>query len=116
MTSGGGIVIDTSINLTTIIAVVVWLVTIAIAWTKLGGRMDMLEFRIANIEEAIKKIADVFERQSTNEKQLLVLQEQQATSAREISLMYSTIEQLRKGEGWITGPRRGNLEGEYTRP
>lgn len=113
--AGNVVSLDLSINLTTIIGIVVWLVTLAIAWTKFGGRIDMLELRVTNIEKALEKIATVLTLQHTNEKTLVVMTEQLAALQKEQSTLHEVVESLRRGEGYITGPRRGNVEGEYTR-
>lgn len=117
MPAGGvNAAVDLSINLTTIIAIIVWLVTVAVAWAKFGGRLDMLEFRVTRMEEALSRIATVLEKQNTNERQLVVFGEQLAAVQKEHSTLYDVVEALRRGDGWITGPRRANLDGEYSRP
>ena len=118
MTSAGGasVAVDLSINLTTIIAIVVWLVTVAVAWAKFGGRLDMLEFRVTRMEEALSRIASVLEKQNMNERQLIIIGEQVATVQKDHATLHEVVEALRRGDGYITGPRRANLDGEYSRP
>lgn len=111
----GGVAFDFTINLTTIIGVIVWLVTLAVAWTKFGGRMDMLELRVSNVEKALDKIATAIGLFGSNEKSLIVMQEQITTIQRDLSTLHETVERLRVGEGFIAGPRRGNVQGEYSR-
>ena len=111
----GPVAFDFTINLTTILGVVVWLVTLAIAWTKFGGRLDLLELRVSNVEKALDKIATALTLFGTNEKTLVLLQEQLSTLQRDLSTLHETVERLRVGEGFISGPRRGNVQGEYSR-
>lgn len=108
----GAVNFDFTINLTTIIGVVVWLVTLGIAWAKFGGRMDILELRVSSVEKTLDKIADVLVTFQTNEKTLVVIEEQITNLQRQQTLLHDTVEQLRKGDGWITG-RRSGIEGEY---
>lgn len=106
---------DMSINLTTIMGIVVWLITLAVAWTKFGGRMDMLELRIGNVEKAIESIAETLKALNENKTQMALVQQTLTSLQREHSTLYETVESLRRGEGFITGPRRGNIQGEYSR-
>jgi len=115
MTGVGGPQFDFTINLTTILGIIVWLVTLAIAWSKFGGRIDMLEFRVTNIEKAVEKIATTLVLLQSNEKQIIVMSEHVASIQKEFATLHATVEQLRRGEGYVTGPRRGNIEGEYSR-
>jgi hypothetical protein len=113
--NGGGIVIDTTINLPVVVGVLVWLATIVIAWTKFGGRIDIIELRVSHMEKTLEAIAKTLELFQSNEKTLVTIQLQLATIQSSHATLNSTVEDLRRGEGWITGPRRGNLEGEYKR-
>lgn len=105
--------LDLSINLTTIIGVIIWLVTLAIAWTKFGGRIDMLELRVGNIEKAMEKIADTLAMFHNNEKLLILMEQQMATIQKQHASLNDTVEALRRGDGWITKPRRDDVNGEY---
>lgn len=107
------IVFDFTINLTTIIGVAVWIITMAIAWTKFGGRMDLLELRVSHVESAMEKIATALEMLAGSEKSLVLIHEQISTLQRDLSTLHATVEQMRVGEGFISGPRRGNMQGEY---
>lgn len=104
---------DMSINLTTIIGIAVWLVTLAVAWTKFGGRIDMIELRVKNVEDAIRTIAETLAMFNKNETQLALIQQTLATLQKDHVMLHETVELLRRGEGFITGPRRGNIEGAY---
>lgn len=109
------VVFDFTVNLTTILGVIVWLITLAIAWTKFGGRMDLLELRVTNVEKALDKIATALTLFGTNEKALVMIQEQISTLQRDQATLHETVERLRVGEGFIAGPRRGSVQGEYSR-
>jgi len=113
--TGSGVVIDTTINLPVVFGVIVWLVTIIVAWTKFGGRIDIIELRVSHMEKTLETIANTLELFQSNEKTLMTIQLQLASMQKDHSVLYETVEQLRRGDGWITGPRRGNMEGEYKR-
>lgn len=104
-------------NLITIsFGTIIWIITLAVAWTKFGGRMDMLEFRVKLVEDTLEKIATVLEKFTANEKEMALLKQEVAALQVEYSTLHSTVEGLRRGEGFIQGPRRGNIDGEHTRP
>lgn len=107
--------LDLSINLTTIIGIVVWIVTLAIAWSKFGNRIDMLELRVQNVEKAIASIAETLASFNKNETQLALMQQSITAIQAQQATLHETVELMRRGEGFITGPRRGNLQGEYSR-
>ena len=68
---------DLSINagnlITILFGAIIWVVTLAVAWTKFGGRMDMLEFRVELVEKTLERIAEVLEKFSVNEKEVALL-------------------------------------------
>lgn len=104
-------------NLITIISgIVLWTITIAIAWTKFGGRMDMLEWRVKAVEDTLERITTVLEKFTTNETELALLKQHVAAIQTDLTTLHETVEGLRKGEGFIQSPRRSNMDGEYKRP
>lgn len=113
--AAGPVVFDFTLNLTTIMGIVIWLITLAVAWTKFGGRMDLLELRVSNVEKALDKIADALTKFGLNEKSLILIQEQLSSLQKDHATLHETVERLRVGEGFIAGPRRGNIQGEYSR-
>lgn len=104
-------------NLITILfGAIIWVITLAVAWTKFGGRMDMLEFRVRLVEDALEKIAAVLEKFTDNQKEMALLKQEVVALQENYVTLHSTVEGLRKGEGFIQTPRRGNVDGEYSRP
>jgi hypothetical protein len=121
--SGNGgheVIFDATIsagNLITIVfGAIIWIVTIAIAWSKFGGRMDMLEFRIELMETTLKQIATVLQKFNTSETDIVLLKKEVASLQEDYSALNTTVEGLRRGEGFIQSRRRGNVDGEYARP
>ncbi|MDI3563570.1 hypothetical protein [Bradyrhizobium sp. Arg816] len=110
---------DPTINagnlITIVLGVVIWTVTLAVAWTKFGGRMDMLEFRVGLVEDALGKIAAVLDKFSANEREVALLKQEVSALQVDYSTLHATVEGLRKGEGFIQNPRRSNIDGEYKR-
>src|SRR5687767_3352288 len=111
---------DPSINagnlITILFGAIIWVITLSVAWTKFGGRMDMLEFRVELVEKTLERIADVLEKFATNEQEVVLLKREVSSLQTDYSTLNATVEGLRKGEGFIQSPRRGNVDGEYTRP
>lgn len=101
--------------ITILFGVVIWIITLAVAWTKFGGRMDILEFRVKLVEDTLERIALVLEKFTTNEKEVALLKQEVAALQVDFSTLHMTVEGLRKGEGYIQNPRRANLDGEYKR-
>lgn len=97
------------------VGVIVWVITITVAWTKFGGRIDMLELRITNVERAIESIATTLAALTKNETSMALMQQSLTSMQKELSTLHETVELMRRGEGFITGPRRGNIEGEWSR-
>lgn len=108
--------IDMGSILTMVFGTVVWAITIAIAWTKFGSRMDMLEFRVKLVEDTLLSIKVILEKFSSSEKAVALLQVEVAGLHADVAALLVTIEGLRRGEGYIQSPRRGNVDGEYSRP
>lgn len=95
------------------IALAVWFGTVVYAWGKFGARIDMLDLRMKNMEETNKLIAETLREFNKNETDIVLLKSQMATVAATIATQAETLEALRRGEGFIVGPRRGNIEGEW---
>lgn len=103
-------------NLITIFAmVVIWIITLTVAWTKFGGRMDMLEFRVKLMEDTLTKVALVLDKFTANEKEVLLLKTEVAALQADYSVLNITVEELRRGKGWIQNGRYIGVDGEYPR-
>lgn len=82
-----------------------YVVTIAIAFTKLGGRMDVISTRLTNVEMDVRNLA-------ATDRRIAVIEERQTSHARMITNSMEDIQSLRKGEGFISG-HRSRVDGEY---
>lgn len=84
---------------------VAYVVTIAIAFTKLGGRMDVISTRLTSVEMDVRNLA-------ATDRRIAVIEERQTSHARMITNSMEDIQSLRKGEGFISG-HRTRVDGEY---
>jgi SUMO ligase MMS21 Smc5/6 complex component len=106
---------DPTINAGNLIVVCLALIGLIAGWYKFGGRLDMLEYRVKAIEETLKIIAQVLEKQSANEKQLALVESHVNSLDAQFAVLSKDVSDLRRGEGFIQSPRRGNVDGEYSR-
>jgi predicted nucleic acid-binding Zn-ribbon protein len=83
-----------------------YIVTIAIAFTKLGGRMDVMSSRLKTVEDDLRELA-------ATDRRLSVIEERQTNHARMQTQLMDEIQHLRKGEGFIQS-RRSSVDGEYS--
>jgi hypothetical protein len=82
-----------------------YVVTIAIAFTKLGGRMDVIVTRLTSVEVDVRNLG-------ATDRRLAVIEERQSSHDKQITTLLEDISQLRKGAGFITG-HRTRVDGEY---
>lgn len=96
---------DPTITLGAILNAAVLLVGFVVAFTRIGGRIDLLSLRLGAVEEAVKSARDTDSRIATVEERLTNHVTMLTTAQRDIS-------DLRRGEGFIKGHRSG-IDGEY---
>ena len=112
--------IENSINIGNIITLIagaiIWIVTIAVAWAKFGNRLEMLELKLSLLSETVKKIGDILEKFSTNEKDVMLLKAEMAAVQTDFSTLNKTVEGLRRGDGYIQQRGRRTVDGEYPNP
>lgn len=101
--------------LTIVFGAIVWVVTLSVAWTKFGSRMDMIEFRIKLMEDTLAKIELILEKFSANEKDVLLLKSEMAALQLDYATLNTTVEELRRGKGWIQTGRYIGVDAEYPR-
>lgn len=101
---------DPTISLGMLINAGVLLVGFVIAFTKLGGRIDLLSERMKSTEEVtsvrLKCIEDVLKDSKDFDKRLTTSESVLATAQRDIY-------DLRRGDGFITASHRKSIDGEY---
>lgn len=111
MSGASGVVFDNTVNLgnvlTMVFGAVVWAITLAIAWTKLGGRIDLLQLRVTLLEKVLERIALVLDKFTTNETEVRLMKAQIVALETQYTTLHQTVEDLRRGKGWINDDRGG---------
>jgi hypothetical protein len=97
---------DPTITFGAILNAGVLLVGFVVAFTRIGGRIDLLSMRLGSVEEAVKAQRDVDARIATVEERLTNHVTMLTTAQRDIS-------DLRRGNGFIRTPR-DRVDGEYS--
>lgn len=96
---------DPTITLGAIINAVVLLIGFVVAFTRIGGRIDLLSLRMASVEEAVKGSHSVGS-------QIAVLEVRQTNHATNLATLQREVSDLRRGKGYIKDQREG-IDGEY---
>lgn len=102
-------------NVITIISfAIIWGITLAMSWTKLGGRIDLIEMRLDNSNATMKAVSDILIKFQTNETEIALMKQEIVSLQINHSTLHKTVEELRRGEGFIQG-RRSGIDGEHNR-
>ena len=96
---------DPSISFGALLNAAVLLVGFVVAFTRIGGRIDLLAQRLKAVEDTLKDTRDF-------EKRLTINEERITNHGRSIGVLQEDLSDLRRGKGFITGNRKG-VEGEY---
>jgi hypothetical protein len=97
---------DPSITLGAILNAGVLLVGFVVAFTRIGGRIDLLAQRLKAVEDTLKDTKDF-------EKRLTINEERITNHGRSITTIQQDVSDLRRGEGFITSNRK-SVDGEYS--
>jgi predicted PurR-regulated permease PerM len=115
---GHEVTFDPTINivslLTLLIGGVVWLITIVIAWTKIDRRIDKIDFRVDLVEKTLEKISNTLDLMTKNNTQIALMAQELTALHLSHTTLNKTVEDLRRGTGWITSSR-DSITGEYSR-
>lgn len=128
---------DWSLNLSAVFNAVFLLIGLVGTFHRIGSRVDLLALRIKTLEEAVRENRDIDTRLTTIEERVtnhvaMIVRDQKENSefriasSKELSEAHSEIASirsaiegiradlsgLRRGEGWIAGPRK-TVDGEY---
>lgn len=98
-------VIDTTINLGNLLTALLAIVAFAVAFTKIGGRLDLLSLRVKALEDSLKGHGDLLQR-------LVIAETRQSTHGQLIATMQKDLSDLRRGQGFIRG-QRSSVDGRY---
>lgn len=108
-----GMTWDPTISAGNVITIGFGVIALILAWAKMGTRIDMLDLKVANLEKAVLLVSQAIDKFQGNETELKLLRVEFVAIQKSHSTLHDTVESLRKGEGFIVGPRRGNIEGEW---
>lgn len=97
---------DPTITSGAILNAVVLLVGFVVAFTRIGGRIDLLAQRLQAVEDGLKDHRDIDKRLTTIEERLTNHVTLLTTATRDIS-------DLRRGQGFIQHRSQGGMDGEY---
>lgn len=97
---------DPTITFGAVVNALVLLVGFAVAFTRIGGRIDLLTQRLASVEERIKEIGNVGTR-------IAVMESIVGSHSKMISALQDEINDLRHGRGFVQNRSVGGLDGEY---
>lgn len=101
-----GMTFDPTITSGALMNALVLLIGFAIAFTKIGGRIDLLTQRLTAVEDALKAARDINER-------IAVIETRQGTHGQMIATCQVNIEELRHGRGFIQGRASSGIDGAY---
>jgi len=102
LTLGIGMTVDPTITFGALLNALVLLVGFAVAFTRIGGRIDLLSQRVKTLEETIKSHRDTGER-------LTALETRQTTHGSMLATIQTDIADIRRGRGFI----QQEIRGEY---
>jgi len=95
---------DPTISWGAVLNAVVLFVGFVVAFTRIGGRIDLLAQRLKAVEEAIKNHSD-------NNTRIAILEERVTNHGKMIAGVQQDVSDLRHGVGFVKGHR--GLDGEY---
>jgi uncharacterized coiled-coil protein SlyX len=96
---------DPTISGGSILQALVLLIAFVVAFTRIGGRIDLLTQRMQSVEDAIKDHRGL-------ERRIIVLEERATNQGKTITIIQSDVSGLKRGQGFITS-HRTSLDGEY---
>lgn len=97
---------DPTITFGAILNAAVLLVGFVVAFTRIGGRIDLLAQRLKAVEDTLKDTKDF-------EKRLTINEERITNHGRSITTIQQDVSDMRRGEGFIAGHRK-SVDGEYS--
>src|SRR4051812_43293248 len=97
-----GITFDGSITLGAIINAAALLVGFVVAFTRIGGRIDLLALRVEGLEKAISNTEGIDNRQATIEERVNNHVSLIVNTQNQLNDLRNEVTRLRRGEGWVT--------------
>lgn len=105
--------VDMSLNLGNILTAIIAIIAFAVAFTQLGGRVDLLKTdmagRIDMLGQRVGAVEETLKGQGNVTTRVAVLETQNAANAKLIANLSDEMADLRRGRGFVQ-PR---VDGEY---
>lgn len=98
-------IFDPTITWGAVLNAIVLLIGFAAAFTRIGGRIDILAIRMKAVETAIND-------HKTTETRIALLEERVTNHSKQIGTAQEEMSALRRGQGFIRGAR-ATIDGEY---
>lgn len=98
--------LDTTINVGNLLTALLAVIGFAIAFTKMGGRIDLLSQRVKAMEESLKHQGDLHTR-------IAIIETRQATHGQLIATQQNEVYDLRRGKGLVQDRSAGGIDGQY---
>lgn len=98
--------IDTTVNLGNIVTALLAMIGFVVAFTRMGGRIDLLSQRVKAMEEILKGQGDLATR-------VAIIETRQATHGQMIANAQKDVSDLRRGRGFVQDRSAGGVDGEY---
>lgn len=96
---------DPTITSGSVLNAIVLLVGFVIAFTRIGGRIDLLSQRLKAVEEVLKEHRD-------NDTRIAILEVRVTNHGNMITAAQQEVADLRRGKGFIAA-HRDSVDGEY---
>ncbi len=90
--------LDLSISVGALLNALMLLVGFVVAFTRIGGRIDLLAQRLGSVEDTMKATRDVSER-------IAVIETRQATHGQMIVAIQTDVADMKRGRGFVITPR-----------
>ena len=103
---------DPSITLGALLNAGVLLVGFVVAFTRIGGRIDLVDQSVESIKETLSIIQRTIADIAAHDKRIAIVEERLNNHAQMIAAHTSDISGLRRGEGYVQS-RRKSVDGEY---
>lgn len=103
---------DPTITLGAIINASVLLIGFVVAFTRIGGRIDLLAQRVGSSETAIERMEATLKSTHDTDKRVATIEERLTNHVTMLTTAQRDISDLRRGKGFIKGDR-SSIDGEY---
>jgi hypothetical protein len=91
-------VLDMTVSLGSALNALALLIGLVMAFTKIGGRIDLLAQRVGSVEETLKASRAAAER-------MAVMETMQGTHGQMIATLQTDVADMKRGRGFVIGPR-----------